>query len=48
MTGVGDLPLDVTVTPDGHAMTSGTDPDSVALDPNPVTTAIGVVATGPS
>ena len=44
-TGVGDLPLDVTVTPDTHAMTSGTDPDSVALNSNPVTTAIGVVAT---
>ena len=45
MTGVGDLPLDITAMPDTHAMTSGTDPDSVALDPNPVTTAIGVVAT---
>ena len=45
MTGVGDLPLDVTVTPDTHAMTTGTDLDSVALDPDPVTTTIGVVAT---
>ena len=45
MIGVGDLPLDVTATPDAHAMTTGTDLDSVTLDPNPVTTAIGVVAT---
>ena len=44
MTGVGDLPLDVTATPDTHAMTTGTDLDSVALNPDPVTTAIGVVA----
>ena len=35
MTGVGDLPLDVTVTPDAHAMTTETDLDSVALDPAP-------------
>ena len=27
MTGVGDLPLDVTATPNAHAMTTGTDPD---------------------
>ena len=45
MTEVGDLPLDATATPDVHAMTTGTDLDSVALDPNPITTAIGVVAT---
>ena len=45
MTGVGDLPLVVTATPDAHAMTTGTDLDSVALNPNPVTTGIGVVAT---
>ena len=45
MTGVGDLPLDATATPDAHAMTIGTDLGSVTLDPNPVTTAIGVVAT---
>ena len=32
-------------TPDAHAMTTGTDLDSVTLNPNPVTTAIGVVAT---
>ena len=46
MTGVGDLPLDATATPDTHAMTIGTDPGSVALDPDPITTAIGVVAVG--
>ena len=45
MTGVGDLPLGITATPDAHAMTTGTDLDSVTLDLNPVTTAIGVVAT---
>ena len=44
MTGVGDLPLDITATPDTHAMTTGTDLDSVTLNPNPITTAIGVVA----
>ena len=43
MTGVGDPPPDVTVTPDVHAMTTETDPDSVALDPAPMITAIGVV-----
>ena len=45
MTEVGDLPLDATATPDVHTMTTGTDLDSVALDPDPITTAIGVVAT---
>ena len=45
MTEVGDLPLDATATPDAHAMTTGTDLDSVTLDLYPVTTAIGVVAT---
>ena len=45
MTGVGDLPLGITATPDAHAMSTGTDLDSVALNPDPVTTAIGVVAT---
>ena len=45
MTEVGDLPLDVTATPDAHAINTETDLTSVALDPNPVTTAIGVVAT---
>ena len=44
MTEVGDLPLDATATPDGHAMTTGTDLDTVTLNPNPITTAIGVVA----
>ena len=28
MTGVGDPPLDITVTPDAHTMTAGTDLDS--------------------
>ena len=42
MTEVGDHPLDAPVTPDIHAMTTGTDLDSVAPDPDPVTTAIGV------
>ena len=45
MIGVGDLPLDITVTPDTPTITSETDPDSVTLNPNPVTTAIEVVAT---
>ena len=45
MTEVGDLPIDVTATPDNHAMNTGTDLDSVALYFDPVTTAIGVVAT---
>ena len=40
-----DLPLDTSATPDIHAMTPGTDLDSVALNPNTITTAIGVVAT---
>ena len=44
MTEVGDLPLDATATPDAHAMTTGTDLDSVTLDPDPITTDIGVVA----
>ena len=45
MTEVGGLPLDITATPDAHAMNTGTDLDSVALDLDPVATAIGVVAT---
>ena len=45
MTEVEGLPLDVTATPDAHAMNTGTDLDSVALDPDPITTATGVVAT---
>ena len=44
-TGVGDLLLDITATPDAHAMATETDLDSAALDPDPITTAIGVVAT---
>ena len=45
MTGVGDPPLDVTVTPDAHTMITGTDLDSVTPNLTPITTAIGVVAT---
>ena len=45
MTEVGGLPLDITATPDAHAMNTGTDLDSVTLDLNPITTAIGVAAT---
>ena len=44
MTEVGDLPLDAPAIPDVHTTTTGTDLDSVALNPNPITTAIGVVA----
>ena len=44
-TGVGDPPLDITVTPDAHAMMAETDLDSAALDLAPITTAIEVVAT---
>ena len=44
MTGVGDPPLDVTVTPDAHAMITGTDLDSVVPDLAPMTTDTGVVA----
>ena len=43
-TGVEYFPLDITTTQDAHAMTTGTDLDSVALDPDPITTAIGAVA----
>ena len=45
MTEVGGLPLDVTATPDTHTMNTGTDLDSVALNLEHITTAIGVVAT---
>ena len=45
MTEVGGLPLDVTATPDAHAMNTGIDLDSIALDLDPITTAIGVVVT---
>ena len=44
MTEVGGLPLDVTATIDVDTMNTGIDLDSVALNLNPVTTAIGVVA----
>ena len=44
MTGVGDPPLGDPVTPDVHAMTTGTGLDSVALNPNLITTDIGVIA----
>ena len=44
MTEVGVLPLDVTATIDAHAMNTGTDLDSVALDLDPLTTTIGAVA----
>ena len=39
----GPLP-DITATPAAHAMNTGIDLDSVTLSPNPMTTAIGVVA----
>ena len=39
----GPLP-DITVTPATHTMNTGIDLDSVTLGPDPVTTAIGVVA----
>ena len=45
MTEVEGLPLDVTATPDAPTMNTGTDLDSVTLNPNLITTAIGVVAT---
>ena len=45
MTEVGNPPLDIPATQDVHAMTTGTDPDSVTLNSSPITTAIGVVAT---
>ena len=44
MTGVGDPPPDITVTPDAHAMTAETDLISATPDLAPVTTAIEVVA----
>ena len=45
MTGIGDPPLDIIVTPDAHTMITRIDPDSVAPDLAPITTDIGVVAT---
>ena len=44
MTGVGDPPLDITVTPDTHAMIAETDLDSATPNLTPITTAIEVVA----
>ena len=44
-TGIGDLPLNIIVTPDAHTMITSIDPDSGAPDLTPVTTDIGVVAT---
>ena len=44
MTEVGGLPQDVTATIDAHAMNTGTDLDSVALNLDPVPTATRVVA----
>ena len=44
MIGVGDPPLDVTATPDAHAMITETDLDSATLDLAPTTTAIEVIA----
>ena len=45
MTETGGLPPDITATPPIHIMNTETDLDSVPLDPNPVTTAIGATAT---
>ena len=45
MTEVEGLLPDITATPATHAMNTGIDPDSVTLGPDPMTTAIGVVAT---
>ena len=45
MLGVGDPPLDITATPDAHAMITETDLDSATLDLAPTTTAIEVIAT---
>ena len=44
MTEVEGPLLDITATPDAHAMNIGTDLGSVAFDPDPITTTIGVVA----
>ena len=45
MTQAGGLLLDITVTPTIHIMNTETDRDSVALDPEPMTTAIEATAT---
>ena len=42
---VGDPPLDITVTPDDHAMIAETDLDSATPNLTPITTALEVVAT---
>ena len=44
MTGAGGLLPDITVTPAVHIMNTETDLDSVALNPDPMTTAIGATA----
>ena len=44
MTEAGGLPPDITATPPVHVMNTETDLDSVTLDPNPMTTAIGATA----
>ena len=44
MTGEGDHPLGNPVTPDIHAMTTGTGLDSAALDPDLITMDTGVTA----
>ena len=44
MTGVGDPPLDIKVTPDAHTMITETDLDSAAPGLTPLITTIGVVA----
>ena len=45
MTEAGGLLLDITVTPAIHIMNTETNLDSVAPDPNAMTTAIGATAT---
>ena len=45
MTEIGGLPLDITATPDTHAINTGADLDLVTPDLDPRITAIGAVAT---
>ena len=45
MTGAGGLLPDITATPTIHIMNTETDLDSVTLNPDPMTTAIGATAT---
>ena len=45
MTEAGGLLPNITATPTIHIRNTGTDQDSVTLDPDPVTTAIGATAT---